>query len=226
MGRKYQVREDYFSEIQDEERAYFLGLFFADGCNVTGSNEIRLQLQAQDRELLERMQAELQPGRPLLTSKRDDKEYVLLAACHVQLSADLARHGATPRKSATLKFPHHLTTEILRHFVRGHFDGDGCLYFRYQSDKRYPHNTYLEGRITIVGPPTFCQPLAQYLQTQLDFTPNFYPRYASGIGELVITGNRRVRQFLTWLYDDATIFLARKHHKMEEFLAAPTAIRR
>jgi len=33
-----------------------------------------------------------------------------------------------------------------------------------------------------------------------------------------------VRQFLMWLYTDATVFLSRKHQKMQDFLAAPTAI--
>jgi len=224
MKRKYQIHESYFTNIESEDQAYFLGLFFADGCNVTGNNEVRLQLQSKDRELLDQLQNNLQPGRPLLASRRDGKDYLLLTACHAQVSADLERHGATSRKSATLKFPTHLPTDILKHFVRGHFDGDGCLYFRYQNNKRSIGRAYIEGRITIVGPPSFCYPLAEYIKTELGFMPNFYTRYTSGIGEMVITGNKRVRQFLMWLYTDATVFLSRKHQKMQDFLAAPTAI--
>jgi hypothetical protein len=225
MKRKYRVQSNYFANIQSEEQAYFLGLFFADGCNVTGNNEIRLQLQASDRSILDIFQTRLQPERPLLTSKRNGNEYVLLVACHRNLSRDLRYHGATEKKTTTLKFPDHLPQHLMQHFIRGHFDGDGCLYFRYQRDKKYPHNTYLEGRITIVGPPTFCHPLADYIESKLGFKPNFYPRYKSGIGEFVITGNKRIRQFLVWLYNDATIFLPRKYQKMQDFFAAPTAIK-
>ncbi len=45
---------------------------------------------------------------------------------------DLIGHGATIRKSLTLTFPTHLDEKLIKHFLRGYFDGDGCINYRPQ----------------------------------------------------------------------------------------------
>ena len=49
--------------------------------------------------------------------------------------ADLKSIGVTPNKSKTVEFPSGLPDECLRHFVRGYFDGDGCVCFRKMKGK-------------------------------------------------------------------------------------------
>lgn len=44
--------------------------------------------------------------------------------------------GCTPQKSLTLKFPN-IGSELFISFIRGYFDGDGCLTY-YKGDKVYP----------------------------------------------------------------------------------------
>ena len=42
----------------------------------------------------------------------------------------LNSYGCTPRKSLTLKFPDRdifKSSDLIRHFIRGYFDGDGCF---------------------------------------------------------------------------------------------------
>lgn len=41
-----------------------------------------------------------------------------------------------PNKSKVLKFPE-VPDDLVRHFIRGYFDGDGCVSYRLQLDKRY-----------------------------------------------------------------------------------------
>ena len=44
----------------------------------------------------------------------------------------LNSYGCTPRKSLTLKFPDikiFKSKDLIRHFIRGYFDGDGCISF-------------------------------------------------------------------------------------------------
>lgn len=40
---------------------------------------------------------------------------------------DLLKLGLTPRKSLTIKFPNDIPNKYFGHFIRGYFDGDGCV---------------------------------------------------------------------------------------------------
>ena len=56
------------------------------------------------------------------------------------LHTNLSILGCTPRKSLILQFPkdsifkeskQYSKKELIRHFIRGYFDGDGCISFTY-----------------------------------------------------------------------------------------------
>ena len=58
--RKYNFNQDYFENIDTDEKAYWLGFFFADGCitiNKKGDNkqysQYKVQLTSIDREIIE-----------------------------------------------------------------------------------------------------------------------------------------------------------------------------
>jgi hypothetical protein len=53
-----------------------------------------------------------------------------LSVASPQLTARLAKHGIFPNKTFTLEWPDHLDPELLRHFLRGYFDGDGSWHVR------------------------------------------------------------------------------------------------
>jgi intein/homing endonuclease len=44
-----------------------------------------------------------------------------------KLHDDLVKHGCVEKKSLILQFPKDLSQELISHFVRGYFDGDGCI---------------------------------------------------------------------------------------------------
>eukprot|EP01083_Nonionella_stella_P269665 912656_1 len=46
------------------------------------------------------------------------------------MARDLIALGCTPRKSLTLKWPANMPDKFASHFVRGYFDGDGCIHYR------------------------------------------------------------------------------------------------
>lgn len=65
----------------------------------------------------------------------------------------LIRHGATQRKSLTLSFPSHINNTLMKHFLRGYFDGDGCISYR----KKYDNY-----RIALVGTENFLKGFQDY----------------------------------------------------------------
>ncbi|MFA5048353.1 MAG: hypothetical protein WC516_05030 [Patescibacteria group bacterium] len=53
-SRQYKLREDFFDEINIQEKAYMLGFLYADGNNDTKGNRIRINLSNKDKYILEK----------------------------------------------------------------------------------------------------------------------------------------------------------------------------
>ena len=49
--RKYPIDEQFFDAIDSEEKAYFLGMLYADGTNSMKKTEVSLRLQEEDHEV-------------------------------------------------------------------------------------------------------------------------------------------------------------------------------
>ena len=77
--RKYPVDEQFFDEIDSEEKAYFLGMLYADGTNSMKKTEVSLRLQEEDYEILTKLNNLLQPTKPLRPIIRDKKEKYCIA---------------------------------------------------------------------------------------------------------------------------------------------------
>lgn len=51
-NKRYSIDENYFDNIDNQEKAYFLGFLYSDGYNNTDKGEIVLNLQERDEEIL------------------------------------------------------------------------------------------------------------------------------------------------------------------------------
>ena len=51
MSRKYDVDDAYFDIIDTQDKAYFLGLLYADGCNYENQGVIKIDIIQDDKEL-------------------------------------------------------------------------------------------------------------------------------------------------------------------------------
>ena len=63
--RKYDLNENYFEKVDSPEKAYLLGLIYADGCNYTPTNTITFYFQEQDKHILEDIKRLLHYNSPL-----------------------------------------------------------------------------------------------------------------------------------------------------------------
>ena len=55
LQRKYSINETFFDIIDTQEKAYVLGLLYADGYNNTDRNSVSLGLKETDREILDKV---------------------------------------------------------------------------------------------------------------------------------------------------------------------------
>ena len=206
LRRKYDVSEDYFDVIDNQNKAYSLGMIFSDGTVSKKGNHIAIALQECDRYLLERLSNEFGGSRPLsfLDYKHKNpnwQDQYCLTVTNKKMHSDLVRHGAVPNKSLILKFPTTIPDEFIPHFVRGYFDGDGTI-------------SKNECRCSLISTDDFCRALADLVKKELDIHCSIM--YLHGNREkssrvLSIAGRRQVKKFLDWIYNDAEIYLKRKH---------------
>jgi hypothetical protein len=202
--KKYEIDDHYFTIIDSEDKAYFLGLMFADGYNNEIKGEAKITLQTGDTEILNIFREKLKTDKPL----RLDRKYHKLALENKQISKDLAKHGCVQAKTFKLKFPK-LRENLVRHFIRGYFDGDGCITIM---NKKYP-------QISIVGTKDFLVTLQNILIKELGLfktkLSTRHPERNHNIRTLFYGSYGNCLPIYYYFYDKSTIFLSRKKNKFE-----------
>lgn len=130
-GRKYYFNEKYFDTIDNEHKAYWLGFIYADGSHNTNRYSLTITLQPRDGYFLELFLKDIECTRPLsyAYNKKYDRLYPTAHVQHPYLSSALINKGVDSDKSFKIRFPSDdiVPLNLKRHFIRGYFDGDGCL---------------------------------------------------------------------------------------------------
>lgn len=213
-NRKYKRNSHYFDSIDTPNKAYILGLIYADGNNHRKHGTITIQLQSRDCQLLERIKDELEYEGPLRLQRLHDKHPNLqnqyyLSITDQYMSDQLERLGVVNAKSLKLTFPEFLPQDLYRDFWRGYFDGDGCIYC-YEKQKKYSTCT--------VGTLDMCEHLSETLK-QLGIKSNIYhhPKCSDNTFIIRTSANKSSMSFLRWLYDSSDIKLERKYSKYLTF---------
>ena len=211
----YHFNEHYFDQIDSQDKAYILGLLWADGHNRVDRGGVILELQEDDKELLEKINNITENERPLRKVALNDKnpswknQYNLLWQSK-HLSNVLNQYGMCQRKSLVLKFPEWIDKELYPHFIRGYMDGDGCVCYMKQNNKI---------QVSMVGTRMFLedvQKICDNIGVKAYITHD--TRANEVICSLSIVSNVCSIRFLDWLYSNANLKMERKYNKYQQFL--------
>ena len=205
LQRMYNIDETFFDVIDTEEKAYFLGFLYADGCNATNRNAVILSLEENDKEILEKFNNLLQSNKPLQYVKfktTNSSNQYRLVITNKHISQKLVELGCHRAKTYSLMFPseEQVPKHLVRHFVRGYFDGDGWV------GKK---------SICVVSTLDFCNSLAEILKERLNINCYIRARHPERNNTIRMLGlnNKSARTFLKWIYKDSNIHLQRKHDR-------------
>lgn len=126
--RRLTVSEDYFSKIDTEEKAYWLGFLFADGSirqSSKGQWTCRLELATKDADHIRKFLEAISGVQTIADGHHGASKYAVISS--VTFCKHLETQGCIRNKTKNgIKFPD-LPDDLLRHFIRGFFDGDGWL---------------------------------------------------------------------------------------------------
>lgn len=206
--KKKNYNENYFEKIDTEDKAYFLGFICADGCILNNTKTYRYQLtlkiHIKDEDILKHFINCINGEMKIWKHKKG--EMVEIKFSGKKIINDLFNLGVTPNKTFNLVYPK-INKDIERHFLRGFFDGDGCI--RVNKDKR---DNSERGDLRIVsGSTNLLESLNQ----------KFNNVFKTNINKLYGPKNKKYK-FIGWssmgdieniyhgFYNDSNFFLQRK----------------
>lgn len=120
---------NFFDEIDNEEKAYWLGFIWADGNIRQDYHALRINLAEIDSSHLEKLIHIFKTEVKFNSSIKNQKvlKGAYIAVNNVHLCKTLAEKGIVPNKTEhdSADIFDYIPQNLLKHFVRGFFDGDG-----------------------------------------------------------------------------------------------------
>ena len=207
--------ENYFDKINTPEKAYWLGFLYADGY-VGENNSIEFCLQITDSYAVNNFKKALKSGHKI--SNRNvflvyqgrlvGRQATRITIKNKHMAESLISKGCKNKKSLTLSFPNFdiIPHKLFSHFIRGYFDGNGCVY----TGVKHKRRCYI---IFTCASYDYCIDLMDFILKELDI--KMFIKQSKNVFEISIYKKDDVRKFLEYIYKDSTeqTRLRRKYEK-------------
>lgn len=210
-AKKYELGDTFFDIIDTEEKAYWLGFFLADASVSNNSNTISIGLSIRDYDHLHRLKKSLKitcPIREFISS--NGYKSCIISFYSQNIKEKLISYNVIPNKKKYGKHPFLLlNNDLIKHYIRGFFDGDGCVSESIRKEtgtKRYA--------IEIAS----CQEMLVFIKKFLadnNIEVSDIREHMS-IYEIRTSNNLEIIKFFNLIYKDANIYLPRKYERLED----------
>lgn len=199
------IIENYFEIIDDEHKAYWLGFFFADGNVSSKTNNLEISLKLSDKEHLEKLAKDIN----FTNNISCDSVRCRLCFANKKMKEDLIDKGCVPAKSLILKPPKNIPDNLIIHFIRGYFDGDGCISFT-QNKAHRP-------QFSLLGTEEFLNFIALNL---IGTTKKLRMNHGSDKTWVLEYSGQTSRSILEKMYEGSTVYLERKYERYQKMKIA------
>lgn len=217
-ARKHTCNEHFFDTIDTQEKAYWLGFLYADGCVYKGSDgksyRLQINLKASDSRILEEFNKAIESNYIIkyknIINKENNNVYetVQIKINNTYLCKQLISLGVVPKKSLICKFPN-IDKNLIRHFIRGYFDGDGCI----TSTNK---NNRISWKVNIIGNKSMIESFYDIFSKNNIDSCMYHIKHSKVIS-IDICSKKSILNFYNYLYKDSTIFMHRKYNHFEDF---------
>ena len=196
-----------FEKIDNEEKAYWLGFLYADGCVGSNENKIELGLAEKDLKHIEKFKDFMGVNNKI--SYRAGTKSYRFSFRSEKCKMDLIDKGCVPKKSLKLTFPDNAQVPeyLIKHFIRGYFDGDGWF-----------TNTSACFQVGIIGTENFIAGFLNAVDCINKTNKIFNVHRENGAKRYVFGAYHDVLNFLNWIYKDSKVYLDRKYELYLDFI--------
>lgn len=200
--RVFKINDSFFNTIDSEEKAYFLGLMYADGHVSKNGRGWNIILHNKDKDVLEKLSLLIYGFIKLDSVFIKNIEYVNFRVASVKMNKDLVNAGCGSKKTFNIVFPK-LNNILMPHFIRGFLDGDGCIC------NANPSKTVVD----ITSNENFLNGLNEFLKENLNISFNkINHKNKTKSKNMQMCSYDTVEIFLDYLYKNATVFMKRKNN--------------
>jgi hypothetical protein len=222
---KINYNEHYFDEIDTESKAYLLGFFIADGYltnDKKNNKRICINQSIDDINIVEAFKNELAPNANITKSNKQSGAKFRKPQISLRLSSkhmyDLLESKYKILKAKTFnesfKFPfEHIPNELIRHFIRGYFDGDGCVSFTIKND------LFNMSFSMVFNSIIFCNQIAEIMEKELNIRKATYSHIGKTANYYTLQfrynrdATNAFKRIYEYFYNDSLLFLKRKKQK-------------
>ena len=207
---------DYFENIDTEEKAYWLGFIYADGyivnsrANNYGQRSFGLTLSVKDEKHLRLFKNSIRATNPITYYSKEKSKFCRLLLKSEKTVQDLIDKGCYVQKTKILRFPNYsqIPKELIHHFIRGYFDGDGSISI--SKDNRTNRDIY---RVNIVGTNDMISGIIR----EIGFGYKIKEKRTDKIYYYSYDAIKNFDDLFNFLYKDSNIYLQRKYEKFVTF---------
>ena len=221
------IRHDIFSKIETELQAYLLGFYAADGNINEKRKTFRIHLQKQDSELVYLYKDIISPdARTFIveehkTTGRNGQEVNAHESFGVDITSaklctDLVNLGIGYNKSySDLHIPE-IPESLVRHFIRGYFDGDGCITIWLSKEKG--KSDRVRGKFDICAKSaSILNEFIKFFATH-DIKINLNYLKRDDMYRITTSSKKELEKIYNMLYKDSNFYLSRKFNKFDHYV--------
>lgn len=209
LKNRYTLNQNYFESIDNEHKAYWLGFMYADG--YVGNehyNNIVISLSDKDYTHLEKFKNDISYSGDIRISEiqqgfKTDNNACTINFSNKKMASDLRALNLYPNKSTTMSELPDIPEELMKHFIRGYFDGDGSI-----SDIIRNDSGNHRFKMMIIGTIEFLDKISMHLPV------NILSKKCKTENMKYIECSKTIDMLTLfhYFYDDSTIYLDRKYN--------------
>lgn len=217
---------DYFNNIDNENKAYLLGFFIADG--YIDNDRVRIQNSIDDLEIIELFRDELNPDTNICYTNKQKGVKFRKPQCSMGITSKhmveilKSKYDIVQNKTKNDNFKFDFSTipeNLIRHFIRGYFDGDGSVSFH-----KNKYNTIFFNFSFVFNSLNFANQIANIFESTFQIIPVIYKHTGktSNWFSLRFNYNRnrtlKIKEIYEYFYKDSNIYLSRKNLKFKQYI--------
>ena len=198
-SRKYSLDENYFNNINNQNKAYILGLLLSDG--YVDEKLYKIGFYSSDFELLKFIKDELKLEYKIHEKRRNQYiGYEIIINSKI-LYYDFMKFRKSVLKNKITHIPDEIPDSLIRHFIRGYFDGDGCIRLK---------NNKTQLSFDISSYENILKEISEEIDMNICKINKTKIKQHGNIYRVTYSGNRQCKKIYKYLYSNSNLFLKRK----------------
>ena len=225
---KRNIRHSFFKSIDVEIQAYLLGFHASDGSVDEKRKTFRIQLSKKDSEIIYLFRDFISKNARIfqhdghLLNGRNGEIYKQNPAIGIditsaELTNSLVNLGFGYRKTYKELHLPNIKYELLRHFIRGYFDGDGCFTCWYVPANN-GRKERVRGKFDIISKTkSILMDIQNYLKEN-NIESLIHHLNRDNMYRLSVGSKKEMIKLYHLLYDSSYFYLSRKYNKFSHYV--------